>query len=67
LLPLHRFHFNEGDPSIAEIEDDSGGNYQTLINDALREYIRGGQLEAVVRKAVRDEVKAARKALLKTA
>jgi uncharacterized protein (DUF4415 family) len=30
-----------------------GGNYQTLINDALREYIRGARLEAVVRRAVR--------------
>ena len=31
-----------------------GGNYQTLINDALREYIRGARLETVVREAVRD-------------
>ncbi|MGO9061772.1 MAG: BrnA antitoxin family protein [Candidatus Binataceae bacterium] len=37
-----------------------GGNYQTLINDALREYIRGGRLEKIVRQAVRE-------ALLKTA
>jgi uncharacterized protein (DUF4415 family) len=42
-----------------------GGNYQTLINEALREYIRGARLEAVVRKAVREEVKAAREALAK--
>jgi uncharacterized protein (DUF4415 family) len=40
-----------------------GGNYQTLINDALREYIRGARLEKVVREAVRQEVKAARQAL----
>ena len=44
-----------------------GGNYQTLMNDALREYIRGARLEAVVRKTVREEVKAARAALRRTA
>lgn len=44
-----------------------GGNYQTLINDALLEYIRGARLETVVRKAVRDEVKAASKKLARTA
>lgn len=44
-----------------------GGNYQTLINDALREYIRGAKLEAVVRKAVREEVKAVREALVRSA
>jgi uncharacterized protein (DUF4415 family) len=31
-----------------------GGNYQTPINDALREYIRGSRLEKVVRRAVRE-------------
>jgi hypothetical protein len=44
-----------------------GGNYQTLINDALREYLQGRRLEAVVRKAVRDEVKASRVAPIRTA
>ncbi len=44
-----------------------GGNYQTLINDALREYIRGARIEAVVRKAVREELSAAREALAKDA
>ena len=44
-----------------------GGNYQTLINNALRDYIRGARLEAVVRRAVREEVKAVREALVKTA
>jgi uncharacterized protein (DUF4415 family) len=44
-----------------------GGNYQTLINDALREYLQGRRLEAVVRKAVRDEVKASRMAPIRTA
>jgi len=44
-----------------------GGNYQTLINDALREYIRGARLEAVVRKAVREEIRTARDSLVKSA
>jgi len=44
-----------------------GGNYQTLINDALREYIRGARLETVVRRAVRAEVGAMKEALVKTA
>lgn len=44
-----------------------GGNYQTLINDALREYIRGARLEKVVRRAVREEVGAMKQALVKTA
>lgn len=44
-----------------------GGNYQTLMNDALREYIRGARLETVVRRAVRAEVGAMKQALTKTA
>jgi uncharacterized protein (DUF4415 family) len=44
-----------------------GGNYQTLINDALREHIRGKRLEKVVREAIREEVKAASKSLARTA
>jgi uncharacterized protein (DUF4415 family) len=44
-----------------------GGNYQTLINEALREFIRGARLEAVVRRAVRDEVKAVKEALVRSA
>jgi uncharacterized protein (DUF4415 family) len=40
-----------------------GGNYQTLINNALREYLRGARLETVVRRAVRKEVKLATEAL----
>jgi len=51
----------------AVVDRAGGGNYQTLINDALREYIRGARLEAVVRRAVRDEVRAARTAPAKTA
>ena len=36
-----------------------GGNYQTLINDALREHIRRGGIEAAVRRAIREEFKVA--------
>ncbi len=45
------------------IDRAGGGNYQSLINNALCEYIRGARLEAVVRKAIREEIKAAREAL----
>ena len=51
----------------AAVDRAGGGNYQTLFNNALREYIRGARLEAVVRRAVREEVKAVRKTLIKTA
>src|ERR1700730_3997069 len=40
----------------AVVDRAGGGNYQTLINDALREYIRGTRLEIVVRRAVQQEV-----------
>ena len=40
-----------------------GGNYQTMINDALREYVRGARLETVVRRAVREEIGVVKKAL----
>ena len=36
-----------------------GGNYQTLINEALREYSRRGGIEAAVRRAVREELRGA--------
>jgi len=48
------------------VDEAGGGNYQTLMNDALREYIRGARLEAVVRAAVREEVRAAKSALTRT-
>ncbi len=41
------------------VHEAGGGNYQTLINDALREYIAGSRLETVVREAIRKELKAA--------
>ena len=34
-----------------------GGSYQTLINEALREHIRRGSIEAAVRRAVRKEIR----------
>ena len=38
-----------------------GGNYQTLINDALREYIQAHdkELEITLRKIIREELKRA--------
>ena len=38
-----------------------GGNYQTLINDALREHIqvKDQGLEKTIRKVIREELKAA--------
>ncbi len=41
------------------VHEIGGGNYQTLINDALREHIRRGGIEAAVRRAVRQELKEA--------
>jgi len=41
------------------VHEMGGGNYQTLINDALREQIRRGSIEASVRRAVRQELKEA--------
>jgi len=46
------------------VHEMGGGNYQSLINDALREHIRRGGIEAAVRRAVREEL---REACLKTA
>ena len=41
------------------VHEMGGGSYQTLINDALREHIRRGGIEAAVRRAVREELKGA--------
>ena len=41
------------------VHEMGGGSYQTLINDALREHIRRGSIEAAVRRAVREELKEA--------
>ncbi len=42
-----------------EVHKAGGGNYQTLINKALREYIkkRPESLENIVRRVVREEVR----------
>jgi uncharacterized protein (DUF4415 family) len=41
------------------VNETGGGNYQTLINKALREYISQKQepLEKVIRRVVREELK----------
>jgi uncharacterized protein (DUF4415 family) len=41
------------------VHEIGGSNYQTLINDALREHLRRGGIEAAVRRAVRRELKEA--------
>jgi uncharacterized protein (DUF4415 family) len=38
------------------VERAGGGNYQTLINDALLEYVHGRSTLDVVRQAVREEL-----------
>jgi uncharacterized protein (DUF4415 family) len=43
------------------VERAGGGNYQTLINQALRAYIEGGQkptLEETLRRVIREELRA---------
>jgi len=46
----------------SQVEAAGGGNYQTLLNDALREYIahREEPLEKVLRRVVREELHAVR-------
>src|SRR5688500_10912115 len=39
------------------VEKAGGGNYQTLINDALMEYIQQQSMLEVVRQAVREELR----------
>jgi uncharacterized protein (DUF4415 family) len=43
-----------------QVHNRGGGNYQTLINEALREYInlKRSDLEKTVRKVIREELKA---------
>ncbi|MFZ5909721.1 MAG: BrnA antitoxin family protein [Chloroflexota bacterium] len=42
-----------------EVDAAGGGSYQTLINDALREYLKQQQqpLEELLRRVVREELK----------
>ncbi len=46
----------------AEVTAAGGGNYQTLLNRALREYIqdRNQSLEEVVRRVIREELSSLR-------
>jgi uncharacterized protein (DUF4415 family) len=41
-----------------KVHERGGGNYQTLINDALCQYIQQqeGQLESTLRKVIREEL-----------
>ncbi len=41
-----------------QVHEAGGGNYQTLINEALREYVqyRDEMLESVLRKVIREEL-----------
>jgi uncharacterized protein (DUF4415 family) len=42
-----------------QVDDAGGGNYQTLINDALRIFMRQKQesLETTLRRVIRDEIR----------
>ena len=42
-----------------QVDEAGGGNYQTLINDALRQHIRRAQepLEATLRRVIREELR----------
>ena len=44
-----------------QVEEAGGGNYQSLINDALRKHIEegDGKLEKKLRKIIREELKKA--------
>lgn len=44
-----------------QVHEAGGGNYQTLINVALREYInaRTEPLEMIIRRVIREEIKRA--------
>jgi len=46
----------------SQVEAAGGGNYQTLLNNALREYMtsRNEPIEKVLRRVVREELHAAR-------
>jgi uncharacterized protein (DUF4415 family) len=47
-----------------QVHKRGGGSYQTLLNEALREYVgsRERNLERTVRKVIRDELRALKKA-----
>ncbi len=43
----------------AQVNQAGGGSYQTLINDALKDHLRGRQLESLLRRVIREEIKSA--------
>ena len=45
----------------SKVEEQGGGNYQTMLNDALRKYVERQEqpLEEVIRRVVREELHAA--------
>jgi uncharacterized protein (DUF4415 family) len=45
----------------AKVEEQGGGNYQTMLNDALRTHIADEKkpLEDIIRRVVREEIKRA--------
>ena len=45
----------------SKVEEQGGGNYQTMLNDALRTYIerQDKPIEEVLRRVVREELQAA--------
>ena len=45
----------------AQVEEQGGGNYQTMLNDALRTHIADEKkpLEDIIRRVVREEIKRA--------
>ena len=47
-----------------QVHKRGGGNYQTLLNEALRDYVGSKErdLEKAVRKVIREELRALRKA-----
>jgi uncharacterized protein (DUF4415 family) len=44
----------------AKVDEQGGGNYQTMLNDALRKYMEQQEkpLEDILRKVVREELQA---------
>lgn len=41
----------------AHVNDAGGGNYQSLINDALKSHIKQQALEKTLRRVIREELK----------
>jgi uncharacterized protein (DUF4415 family) len=41
----------------AQVNEAGGGNYQSMINDALRAYIQQHGLERTLRKVIREELR----------